>query len=81
MQADDKKKSAVLDLTKHVDQKVRVKFTGGREGEANHLVQYTLASIYSCYPRRQMAGAQEYFFVTMAADDRHAAIKICSHDD
>jgi small nuclear ribonucleoprotein (snRNP)-like protein len=28
----DAKKSAVLDLTKHVDQRVRVKFTGGREG-------------------------------------------------
>ena len=27
------KKSAVLDLSKHVDQRVRVKFTGGREGE------------------------------------------------
>ena len=31
-QAEDKKKSAVLDLGKHVDQRVRVKFTGGREG-------------------------------------------------
>lgn len=31
--ATDKKKSAVLDLTKHVDEKVRVKFTGGREVE------------------------------------------------
>jgi len=28
------KKSAVLDLSKHVDQRVRVKFTGGREGES-----------------------------------------------
>ena len=27
------KKSAVLDLSKHVDQRVRVKFTGGREGK------------------------------------------------
>mmetsp|Transcript_10949 Transcript_10949/g.26319 ORF Transcript_10949/g.26319 Transcript_10949/m.26319 type:complete len:99 (-) Transcript_10949:333-629(-) len=27
------KKSAVLDLSKHVDQRVRVKFTGGREVE------------------------------------------------
>mmetsp|Transcript_54709 Transcript_54709/g.111689 ORF Transcript_54709/g.111689 Transcript_54709/m.111689 type:complete len:98 (-) Transcript_54709:231-524(-) len=27
------KKSAVLDLSKHIDQRVRVKFTGGREVE------------------------------------------------
>lgn len=33
MADDEKKKSAVLDLTKHVDKKVRVKFTGGREVE------------------------------------------------
>mmetsp|Transcript_28618 Transcript_28618/g.55827 ORF Transcript_28618/g.55827 Transcript_28618/m.55827 type:complete len:99 (+) Transcript_28618:95-391(+) len=31
----DKKQSAVLDLSKHIDQKVRVKFTGGREVEGN----------------------------------------------
>mmetsp|Transcript_42588 Transcript_42588/g.99087 ORF Transcript_42588/g.99087 Transcript_42588/m.99087 type:complete len:99 (+) Transcript_42588:65-361(+) len=29
----EKKQSAVLDLSKHIDQKVRVKFTGGREVE------------------------------------------------
>ena len=33
MRQADQKKSAVLDLSKHVDQRVRVKFTGGREVE------------------------------------------------
>ena len=36
-QAGDKK-SAVLDLSKHVDQRVRVKFTGGREGQCRALL-------------------------------------------
>lgn len=30
--ADKPKREAILDLGKYVDQKIRVKFTGGREG-------------------------------------------------
>lgn len=34
---DKKKREAILDLSKYVNERIRVKFTGGREGENNHL--------------------------------------------
>jgi len=51
------KKSAVLDLSKHVDQRVRVKFTGGREGKncsffhVVHVAAKALEGEAWCVPR------------------------------
>lgn len=32
--ADKPRREAILDLSKYVDERIRVKFTGGREGES-----------------------------------------------
>jgi hypothetical protein len=34
--ADKPRREAILDLSKYVDERIRVKFTGGREGESPH---------------------------------------------
>lgn len=34
---DKKKREAILDLSKYVNERIRVKFTGGREGTENYM--------------------------------------------
>uniref|UniRef100_A0A8H7XVS2 Uncharacterized protein n=1 Tax=Psilocybe cubensis TaxID=181762 RepID=A0A8H7XVS2_PSICU len=36
--ADKPRREAILDLSKYVDERIRVKFTGGREGTLTHLL-------------------------------------------
>ncbi len=38
--ADKPRREAILDLSKYVDERIRVKFTGGREGEYIHNWRY-----------------------------------------
>ena len=35
---DKPKREAILDLAKYVNERIRVKFTGGREGQAGFLI-------------------------------------------
>lgn len=41
---DKPKREAILDLSKYTNERIRVKFTGGREGESR---AYTHLNIYS----------------------------------
>ena len=44
--ADKPRREAILDLSKYVDERIRVKFTGGREGERSRLfLSHTHAEI------------------------------------
>jgi hypothetical protein len=46
---DKPKREAILDLSKYVDERIRVKFTGGREGIVNNFSTFSpsLTSRYS----------------------------------
>ena len=40
--ADKPKREAILDLSKYVDERIRVKFTGGREGVQKFILRFIL---------------------------------------
>lgn len=40
--ADKPRREAILDLSKYVDERIRVKFTGGREGELPRFLRISI---------------------------------------